>query len=139
MVTCFRALALIHRCAFDHTVQNVVNITNNNFAAVQAYNLSVQVLNYLEVVGTVSIENVTSVNPLSTTPYYFLIPVHISDPGYSEYCKKPWPVRVLYLHMQISMTVYYLAHYEQLFTEKYEFIDCGANITVPHPAQSRAR
>ncbi|XP_029294261.1 transmembrane protein 106B-like isoform X2 [Cottoperca gobio] len=46
-------------------ITNVLNITNNNFAAVQAYNLTVQALNFDMVVGTVSIKNVTSVKPRS--------------------------------------------------------------------------
>lgn len=46
-------------------LQNVLNITNNNFAAVQAYNLTVQALNFGTVLGTVSIKNVVSVRPLS--------------------------------------------------------------------------
>lgn len=43
----------------------MLNITNNNFAAVQAYNLTVQALNFGTVLGTVSIKNVVSVRPLS--------------------------------------------------------------------------
>lgn len=43
----------------------MLNITNNNFAAVQAYNLTVQALNFGTVLGTVSIKNVASVKPLS--------------------------------------------------------------------------
>lgn len=43
----------------------MLNITNNNFAAVQAYNLTVQALNFGTVLGTVSIKNVVSVKPLS--------------------------------------------------------------------------
>uniref|UniRef100_A0A3B4V0K0 Transmembrane protein 106 C-terminal domain-containing protein n=1 Tax=Seriola dumerili TaxID=41447 RepID=A0A3B4V0K0_SERDU len=46
-------------------IKNVLNITNDNFAAVQAYNLTVQALNFDTVVETVSIKNVTSVKPLS--------------------------------------------------------------------------
>lgn len=36
---------------------------------------------------------------------------------------------------RMSMTVYYLAHYEQLSLETYEYIDCGANSTIPHSVQ----
>lgn len=46
-------------------MQNVLNITNHNFAEVQAYNLTVQALNYNTVVGTVSVQNVTTVEALS--------------------------------------------------------------------------
>ena len=30
------------------------------------------------------------------------------------------------------MTVYYLAHYEQLSLETFQYLDCGANRTTPH-------
>ncbi|XP_062265026.1 transmembrane protein 106B-like [Platichthys flesus] len=117
-------------------ITHVLNITNNNFATVQTYNLSVQALNFDTVVGTVSIKNVTSVKPLSTTTYSFVIPIQLSDPGLSNYCKKAsLPVHILYLHLQMSMTVYYLAHYEQLSLETYEYIDCGTNSTIPHQVQ----
>ncbi|XP_019959885.1 transmembrane protein 106A-like [Paralichthys olivaceus] len=118
-------------------ITHVLNITNHNFAAVQTYNLSMQALNFLTVVGTVSIENVISVKPLSTATYTFVIPIKLSDYDLSNYCKKAsLPVHILYLHMQMSMTVYYLIHYEQLSLETYEYIDCGANSTIPHQVQS---
>ncbi|XP_051243813.1 transmembrane protein 106B [Dicentrarchus labrax] len=117
-------------------ITNVLNITNHNFVAVQAYNLTVQALNFETVVGTVSIKNVSSIKPLSIKMFSFVIPVKLTDPGTSNYCKKAsLPVHILYLHLQMSMTVYYLAHYEQLSVETYEYIDCGANSTIPHSVQ----
>ncbi|KAM9345682.1 transmembrane protein 106A-like [Symphorus nematophorus] len=117
-------------------ITNVLNITNHNFVAVQAYNLTVQALNFDMVVGNVAIKNVTSVKPLSVKVYSFVIPIKLTDPGMSNYCKKAsLPVHILYLHLQMSMTVYYLAHYEQLSLETYEYIDCGANSTIPHSVQ----
>lgn len=114
-------------------ITNILNITNDNFAPVQAYNLSVQALNFETVVGTVSIKNVTSVQPRSVKMYSFLIPVNLTDPGLTNYCKKvSLAVHILYLHLQMSMTIYYLAHYEQLSLETFEYIDCGANSTTPH-------
>ncbi|TKS92315.1 BRCA1 gene 1 protein [Collichthys lucidus] len=117
-------------------ITNILNITNQNFATVQAYNLTVQALNYHTVVGTVLIKNVTTIQPLSTTMYSFVTPVKLTDSGLSNYCKTPsYPVHILYLHLQMTMTVYYLVHYEQLSLESYEYIDCGANTTVPHSMQ----
>ncbi|XP_078125379.1 transmembrane protein 106A-like [Sander vitreus] len=117
-------------------ITNVLNITNHNFATVHAYNLTVQALNFEMVVGTVSIKNVTSLKPLSIIMYSFVIPIRLKDPDLRNYCKKAsLPVHILYLHLQMSMTVYYLAHYEQLSLETYEYIDCGANSTVPHSVQ----
>ncbi|XP_029997555.1 transmembrane protein 106B-like [Sphaeramia orbicularis] len=116
-------------------ITNVLNVTNNNFAGVQAYNLSVQALDYDIVVGTISIKNVTSVKPRSIVTYSFVIPVLLNNET-STYCEKAsLPVHILYLHLQMSMTVYYLAHYEQLSMEAYEYIDCGSNSTIPHSVQ----
>ncbi|XP_026042084.1 transmembrane protein 106B-like isoform X2 [Astatotilapia calliptera] len=118
-------------------ITNVLNITNNNFAAVQAYNLTVQALNFGTVLGTVSIKNVVSVRPLSMKTYSFMIPIQLTDPGLSNYCKKEsLPVHILYVNLQISLTVFCLARYEQLSLETYEYIDCGANNTVPHSVQA---
>ncbi|XP_039979108.1 transmembrane protein 106B-like isoform X3 [Xiphias gladius] len=117
-------------------LMNVLNITNHNFATVQAYNLTVQALNFDMVVGTVSIKNVTSVKPLSIKTYSFVIPINLTDRGLSNYCKRvSLPVHILYVHLQMSMTVYYLAHFEQLSLETYEYIDCGVNSTIPHHVQ----
>uniref|UniRef100_A0A3Q4H3F1 Transmembrane protein 106B-like n=2 Tax=Neolamprologus brichardi TaxID=32507 RepID=A0A3Q4H3F1_NEOBR len=82
-------------------ITNVLNITNNNFAAVQAYNLTVQALNFGTVLGTVSIKNVASVKPLSVKTYSFMIPIQLTDPGLSNYCKKEsLPVHILYVNLQ---------------------------------------
>ncbi|KAM7372541.1 hypothetical protein PAMP_009700 [Pampus punctatissimus] len=117
-------------------ITNVLKIINHNFVAVQAYNLAVQALNFDTVVGTVSIKSVTFVNPLSDKMFTFVIPVNLTDSDVSDYCKKAsLPVHILYLHLQMTMTVYYLAHYEQLSLETYEYIDCGANSTIPHSLQ----
>ena len=65
------SVALIHRTVYQSQLcfplQQMLNITNNNFATVQTYNLSVQALTFDTVVGTVFIKNVTSVKALSTT------------------------------------------------------------------------
>lgn len=114
-------------------ITNVLNITNQNFAEVEAYNLTVQALNFDTVVGSVHVKSVTSVQPLSTKMYSFLIPIKLTDEGLSDYCQNPsLPVHIVYLHLQMSMTVFYLAHYEQLSLETYEYIDCGDNSTVSH-------
>uniref|UniRef100_A0A3P9B2E5 Transmembrane protein 106B n=1 Tax=Maylandia zebra TaxID=106582 RepID=A0A3P9B2E5_9CICH len=116
-------------------ITNVLNITNNNFAAVQAYNLTVQALNFGTVLGTVSIKNVVSVRPLSmkTVRCDAVTTAERKD----NYCKKEsLPVHILYVNLQISLTVFCLARYEQLSLETYEYIDCGANNTVPHSVQA---
>ncbi|XP_029945638.1 transmembrane protein 106B-like [Salarias fasciatus] len=117
----------------EMNITNVLNITNQNFAEVRVYNLTVQALNYQTVVGTLHVKDVTSVRPLSAQLFSFVMPVNLTDVGMREYCQNPaLTVHIVYLHLQISVTVYYLAHYEQLSLDAYEFLDCGANATVPH-------
>ncbi|KAM6957822.1 transmembrane protein 106B-like [Aplochiton taeniatus] len=114
-------------------ITNILNITNQNFASVQAYNLTVQALFFETVVGKTNIHNVTTVRPRSSEMYAFVVPIKLTgDLGLSGYCKSPGKVHTLFLHLQMSMTVYYLAHFEQLSLDTFEYIDCGANSTVPH-------
>ncbi|KAI9534089.1 hypothetical protein NQZ68_016807 [Dissostichus eleginoides] len=79
-------------------IKNVMNITNNNFVGVQAYNLTVQALNFDMVVGRVSIKNVTPVKhhekcsneycyvgmemigSCALLQYSFVIPIKLTDP-----------------------------------------------------------
>ncbi|XP_039979100.1 transmembrane protein 106B-like isoform X2 [Xiphias gladius] len=118
------------KSSFVYFTENEVQIN------ITAYNLTVQALNFDMVVGTVSIKNVTSVKPLSIKTYSFVIPINLTDRGLSNYCKRvSLPVHILYVHLQMSMTVYYLAHFEQLSLETYEYIDCGVNSTIPHHVQ----
>lgn len=119
-------------------VTNILNITNQNFVLVQAYNLTGQVLFFETVVGSTTVKNVSTIKPLSDKMYTFKIPIELTDPGLYFYCKfSTSNVRTLPLHFQMSMTVYYLAHYEEISLDTYEYIDCGANITTAHPIMSQ--
>ncbi|KAJ8251898.1 hypothetical protein GJAV_G00226680 [Gymnothorax javanicus] len=117
----------------EMTITNVINITNNNFARVQATDLSVQVLFYDTVLGTVSISNVTTVQPRSIVAYTYDIPIQMTDEGLNSYCKSTAiRIHTLFLHLQMTMKVFYLSHSEQLSLDTFEYIDCGTNTTVPH-------
>ncbi|CAB1341853.1 unnamed protein product, partial [Coregonus sp. 'balchen'] len=135
-------------------ITNILNITNDNFFTVKAYNLTVQALFDKTVVGTADMKNLTNVKPLtdktvSTSPHYqllyrrdvsfwkplnifaFEIPVKLVEEGLNNYCKKSTiKIHTLFVHLQ--MTVYYLAHFEQLSLDTFEYIDCGSNTTTPH-------
>ncbi|XP_076015534.1 transmembrane protein 106A-like [Genypterus blacodes] len=114
-------------------ITNILNITNQNFVPVWVSNMSVQAVNYDRVVGTVWIQNVSTVKWLSTETIYFLVPVRLLDPEMNRYCKKSSiKVHIMFLHIQMMMTVHHITHSEQLSQETYEFIDCGGNMTVPH-------
>ncbi|XP_034046446.1 transmembrane protein 106B-like [Thalassophryne amazonica] len=117
-------------------ITNVLNITNNNFVRVQTHNLTVQALNIDVVVGTISIKNVTIVEPLSSKMYTFMVPITLTDLGLYNYCRSSkYRVHTLFLHLQMALKVYYLARYEQLSMDAYEYIDCGSNNTLPHSLQ----
>ncbi|XP_008328747.1 transmembrane protein 106B-like [Cynoglossus semilaevis] len=120
-------------------IVNTVNITNDNFVSVRAYSLSVQALDFRTVVGTVYIEDTTSVPPLSTKTISYMIPVNLTEPGKVGYCKSHVPVHILYLRLQMSLTIYYLAHDEQISQDAYKFINCGANSTAPHQTRLAAQ
>ncbi|XP_071241413.1 transmembrane protein 106B-like isoform X2 [Salvelinus alpinus] len=65
--------------------------------------------------------------------FAFEIPVTLVEEGLNNYCKKSTiKIHTLFVHLQMSMTVYYLAHFEQLSLDTYEYIDCGSNTTTPH-------
>ncbi|XP_047427667.1 transmembrane protein 106B-like [Mugil cephalus] len=125
-----------HNTSVEINIMNVLNITNDNFVEVKAYNLTVQALNYNSVVGSTTVKDVASIKALSVHTLKYVIPINVTDPAMSDYCKKATiPVHILFLHLQMSMTVYYLAHYEQLSLETFEYIDCGRNSTKPHNVQ----
>ncbi|XP_055753503.1 transmembrane protein 106B-like isoform X2 [Salvelinus fontinalis] len=114
-------------------ITNILNITNDNFFTVQAYNLTVQALFDKTVVGKADMKNVTTVKPLTDKTFSFEIPVTLMEEGLNNYCKKSTiKIHTLFVHLQMSMTVYYLAHFEQLSLDTYEYIDCGSNTTTPH-------
>ncbi|KAJ7992557.1 hypothetical protein DPEC_G00279920 [Dallia pectoralis] len=114
-------------------VTNVLDMVNDNFFTVQAYNLTVQALFYKTIVGTVDISNVTTVKPRANRTFAFGIPIKLDDLGLNKYCKDSGiKIHMLFIHLQMSMTVYYMAHYEQLSLDTFEYIDCGVNTTTPH-------
>uniref|UniRef100_A0AAZ3SS04 Transmembrane protein 106 C-terminal domain-containing protein n=1 Tax=Oncorhynchus tshawytscha TaxID=74940 RepID=A0AAZ3SS04_ONCTS len=114
-------------------ITNILNITNDNFFTVQAYNLTVQALFDKTVVGKADMKNVTTVKPLTDKTFAFEIPVTLVEEGLNNYCKKSTiKIHTLFVHLQMSMTVYYLAHFEQLSLDTFEYIDCGSNTTTPH-------
>ncbi|KAL0992921.1 hypothetical protein UPYG_G00100970 [Umbra pygmaea] len=114
-------------------VTNILRMINDNFFTVQAYNLTVQALFYKTVVGTANIRNVTTVLPRSNRTFDFEVLVKLEDEGLNNYCKDTGiKIHVLFVNLQMSMTVYYMAHFEQLSLDTFEYIDCGANTTTPH-------
>lgn len=118
----------------DMQVTNIVNVSNANFVDVEILALDVQVLVFHTVVGKVRITNMTSIKSCSQKAYTIKAPVSIEDSDLNFFCKSPSiKIHTLYLHLQMTMNVSYLAHSEQVSADTFEYIDCGANTTIPHP------
>ncbi|KAM6951537.1 transmembrane protein 106A [Aplochiton taeniatus] len=118
----------------DMQVTNTVNISNANFVTVQILEFDVQVLVFHTVVGKIKITNMTSLKSCSQKVYTIEAPVSIEDSDLNFFCKSPSiKIHTLYLHLQMTMNVSYLAHSEQVSADTFEYIDCGANTTIPHP------
>ncbi|KAL2101488.1 hypothetical protein ACEWY4_003249 [Coilia grayii] len=121
------------KTAVNITAHNTLNITNDNFALVEASDFTVQVFYIDTVVGKASSANVTNILPRSEKQYTFQVLISLTDSGLNDYCRSSTqPVHILFFKLQLSMTVYYLAHYEQLSLETFEYLDCAANSTIPH-------
>ncbi|XP_038847380.1 transmembrane protein 106B-like [Salvelinus namaycush] len=115
-------------------VTNVFNFTNDNFAEMKVLDFDMQVLIDETVMGRIKISNMTSVKSRSEKLYTVVIPIIIEDPGLNNYCKSTSiRIHTLFLLLQMTMNVSYLAHSEQLSKDTFEYIDCGANTTIPHP------
>uniref|UniRef100_A0A3B4Z2E4 Transmembrane protein 106A n=1 Tax=Stegastes partitus TaxID=144197 RepID=A0A3B4Z2E4_9TELE len=98
-------------------VTNLINITNENFVPVQVADFSIQGLVAEQVVGKSKMTNMTALQSRST------------------YCKsKNIKIHTLFLVL-MTMNISYLSHTEQLSLDTYEYVDCGANSTSPHPVR----
>nr|XP_020472162.1 transmembrane protein 106B-like isoform X2 [Monopterus albus] len=105
-------------------VTNLINISNENFVPVQIVEFDIQWLMLHVVEGKTKITNMTAIRSRSQKSVSFS----------SIYCKSSSiKIHTLYVELQMTMNISYLSHTEQLSLDTYEFIDCGANSTVPHP------
>ncbi|XP_036428711.1 transmembrane protein 106A [Colossoma macropomum] len=117
----------------DMIITNKLNLSNHNFVTIQVQDLDLQVLIYETVVGKTKTSNVTTVIPRSQKTLTVVTKITIDDPGLNNYCRSASiRIHTLFLHLQMTIKVSYLSHAEQLSTDTYEYIDCGANSTVPH-------
>ncbi|KAL7857008.1 hypothetical protein SRHO_G00159070 [Serrasalmus rhombeus] len=117
----------------DMIITNKLNLSNHNFVTIQVQDLDLQVLIYETVVGKTKTSNVTTVIPRSQKTLTVVTSITIDDPGLNSYCRSASiRIHTLFLHLQMTIKVSYLSHAEQLSMDTYEYIDCGANSTVPH-------
>ncbi|KAM4028277.1 transmembrane protein 106B [Anomaloglossus baeobatrachus] len=119
-------------------ITNTLNITNNNFYPIEVDNVTGQVQYYKTVIGKSKRNNATKIGPLDTKQIDYTVPAKIGkefDYMYT-YCTLPSiKVHNIVLNMQVTVTISYLGHPEQLSQEVYQYVDCGSNATY-HLGQS---
>ncbi|XP_072010479.1 transmembrane protein 106B [Engystomops pustulosus] len=119
-------------------ITNTLNITNNNFYSIEVENVTGQVQYYKTVIGKSKLNNVTKIGPLDTKQIDYTVPTKIGkefDYMYT-YCTLPSiKVHNIVVSMQVTVTISYLGHPEQLSQEVYQYVDCGGNATY-HLGQS---
>ncbi|KAE8283940.1 Transmembrane protein 106B [Larimichthys crocea] len=95
--------------------ENLMNITNNNFASVTVVDLTIQSLVSDIVVGKTRISNLTTLHARSQKSYTFTIDLPITDDGLNFYCKSSTiKIHTLFLELQMTMNISYLSHVEQV-------------------------
>ncbi|XP_050791073.1 transmembrane protein 106A isoform X1 [Gopherus flavomarginatus] len=131
--------------AFNSTVSsinlnmtNVLNVTNNNFYPVTVTQLDIEVLHLSVVIGKTTKKNLLNIGPLCSGQIYYSVSSIIWD--YNTYNICTWikiKVHNVLLHIQGTLTCSYLCHSEQLAFERYQYVDCRGNATLPHPLYHR--
>lgn len=128
---------------FDHINTKVLmnmtsslNFTNSNFFAVMVDSLSCQVLYMKTVIGTMQLDNVITIQPLSQKQVNFTVSVQIS--GSTSYVYAFCTMASIKVHnilviMQTSVKTSYMMRTAQNTLEAYRYIDCGSNSTVHQP------
>uniref|UniRef100_A0A8C2E911 Transmembrane protein 106B n=1 Tax=Cyprinus carpio TaxID=7962 RepID=A0A8C2E911_CYPCA len=113
-------------------ITNTLNITNNNYYPILVANITAQVQFYKTVIGKSIVSNVTTINPLDMRQVDYTVPTIIANEmSYMfDYCTMPsLKVHNIVVMMQMSVTVLYFGHAEQVCQENYQYVDCGSNTT----------
>ncbi|XP_006010536.1 transmembrane protein 106A [Latimeria chalumnae] len=119
--------------AVNLNLTNIINVTNRNFYSVSVTDLSAEILHMETIVGKINVKNITRLHPLEKKQLYYTVPTTIQDNSTYKLCT--WSavkVHNLLLHLQVTLTSWYLSHSEQLSFEAYQYVDCGSNTTTPH-------
>uniref|UniRef100_A0A674MTK4 Transmembrane protein 106B n=1 Tax=Takifugu rubripes TaxID=31033 RepID=A0A674MTK4_TAKRU len=111
------------------TVSNSLNITNNNYYAVEVANITAQVQFAKTVIGKSRLSNTTAISPLDMKQ----VGPPAGCPGGSpsiDYCTlQTIKVHNIVVMMQVTVTTTYFGHAEQVSQEVYQYVDCGGNTT----------
>ncbi|XP_067111292.1 transmembrane protein 106B [Osmerus mordax] len=116
-------------------ITNTLNITNNNYYSVEVANIAAQVQFSKTVIGKARISNITAISPLDMKQMDYMVPTIIADEmSYMyEYCTmQSIKVHNIVVMMQVTITVTYFGHTEQVSQEMYQYVDCGGNTTSTH-------
>ncbi|XP_038616213.1 transmembrane protein 106B [Tachyglossus aculeatus] len=113
-------------------ITNTLNITNNNYYAVEVANITAQVLFSKTVIGKARLNNMTAISPLDMKQIDYTVPTVIADEmSYMyDFCTLPTiKVHNIVVMMQVTVTTTYFGHSEQISQERYQYVDCGRNTT----------
>ncbi|CAL9699468.1 unnamed protein product [Knipowitschia caucasica] len=114
-------------------VTNVFNISNANYVPVNIVQLNLTGLIQQTIVGNTNLNNVSLISSQSQKSYKITTHMSIKDKDLNTFCRSSYRIHTIFLALQMTLKISYLSHIEQLSLETYEYVDCGANSTVPHP------
>uniref|UniRef100_A0A8C5NCH6 Transmembrane protein 106A n=1 Tax=Gouania willdenowi TaxID=441366 RepID=A0A8C5NCH6_GOUWI len=104
-------------------VTNLINVSNLNFVPVHVVQFTIQALIEDTIVGTNKFSNMSSIQSRSMKS--------VTNPNI---------IRLILIFLcvlihRMTMNISYLSHTEQLSLNTFEYVDYGANTTVPHPVR----
>ncbi|XP_076015378.1 transmembrane protein 106C [Genypterus blacodes] len=133
--------------SFDESLMRVhlnmtstLNISNPNFFRVLVQSVNCQVLYMKTVIGTLQLNNVTTIQPLSQRQVNYTVSMSIgtSAPYVYAFCTMPTiKVHNIVVFLQTTVKTSYMVRLSQNSLEAYRYIDCGANTTNHRPADRR--
>uniref|UniRef100_A0A3P8UNL9 Transmembrane protein 106C n=2 Tax=Cynoglossus semilaevis TaxID=244447 RepID=A0A3P8UNL9_CYNSE len=115
-----------------------LNFSNPNFFSVLVQSISCQVLYMKTVIGTLQLDNSTTLLPLSSRQVNYTVSVEIgsSAPYVYAFCTmSSLKVHNIVIIVQTSVKTSYMVRTSQNSLEAYRYIDCGSNTTYHHAAE----
>ncbi|XP_017650448.1 transmembrane protein 106A [Nannospalax galili] len=124
---------VFHDTDVQLNITNMLNISNTNFYPITVTQMTIEVLHQTLVVGQVSHSFLLHIGPLASKQMSYEVANTIWDENTYKICT--WlkiKVHHVLLHIQGTLTYYYLSRSEQQPFESYEYVDCRGNMSVPH-------
>lgn len=113
---------------------SAMSIKNSNFYGISLSNLISQVQYINTVIGTELMTNVTVIPPLSEKVVNVTVQLELGGTlsYFYNFCTLTTvKVHNIVVFMRTSLTFSYIGHVSQSSLETYQYIDCGANSTIP--------